>query len=77
MVAYKLSKKYWVMHFFAIFRFVREKLLVTVALDHPVAQQIYNQENRRKSKKQRTKVETRKIVLTQEIQLARATLATA
>ena len=36
MVAYKLSKKYWVMHFFAIFRFVREKLLVTVALDHPV-----------------------------------------
>ena len=36
MVAYKLSKKYWVMHFIAIFRPVREKLLVTVALDHPV-----------------------------------------
>ena len=36
MVAYKLSKKYWVMHFFAIFSFVREKLLVTVALDHSV-----------------------------------------
>ena len=36
MVAYKLSKKYWVMHFFAIFRFIREQLLVTVALDHPV-----------------------------------------
>ena len=37
MVAYKLSEKYWVMHFIAIFRSVREKLLVTVALDHPVA----------------------------------------
>ena len=37
MVAYKLSKKYWVMHFIAIFRPVREKLLVTVALDHPVS----------------------------------------
>ena len=37
MVAYKLSEKYWVMHFIAIFRPVREKLLVTVALDHPVA----------------------------------------
>ena len=36
MVTYKLSKKYWVMHFIAIFRPVREKLLVTVALDHPV-----------------------------------------
>ena len=36
MVAYKLSKNGWVMPFFVIFRLVREKLLVTVALDHPV-----------------------------------------
>ena len=36
MVAYKLSEKYWVMHLFVIFRFFREKLLVTVALDHHV-----------------------------------------
>ena len=34
MVAYKLSKNGWVMPFFVIFRLVREKLLVTVALDH-------------------------------------------
>ena len=37
MVAYKLSENGWVMPFFVIFRLVREKLLVTVALDHPVA----------------------------------------
>ena len=37
MVAYKLSKNGWVMPFVVIFRLVREKLLVTVALDHPVA----------------------------------------
>ena len=37
MVAYKLSKNGWVMPFFVIFRLAREKLLVTVALDHPVA----------------------------------------
>ena len=36
MGAYKLSKNGWVMPFFVIFRLVREKLLVTVALDHPV-----------------------------------------
>ena len=36
MVAYKLSKSGWVMPFFVIFRLVREKLLVTVVLDHPV-----------------------------------------
>ena len=36
MVAYKLSKNGWVMPFFVIFRLAREKLLVTVALDHPV-----------------------------------------
>ena len=36
MVAYKLSKNGWVMPFVVIFRLVREKLLVTVALDHPV-----------------------------------------
>ena len=36
MVAYKLSKNGWVMLFFVIFRLAREKLLVTVALDHPV-----------------------------------------
>ena len=38
MVAYKLSKNGWVMPFFVIFRLAREKLLVTVALDHPVVQ---------------------------------------
>ena len=37
MVAYKLSKNGWVMLFFVIFRLAREKLLVTVALDHPVS----------------------------------------
>ena len=36
MVAYNLSKN-GVLPFFVIFRLVREKLLVTVALDHPVA----------------------------------------
>ena len=36
MVAYKLSKNGWVMPFFVIFRLASEKLLVTVALDHPV-----------------------------------------
>ena len=36
MVAYKLSKNGWVVPFFVIFRLAREKLLVTVALDHPV-----------------------------------------
>ena len=36
MVAYKLSKNGWVMPFFVIFRLAREKLLVTVNLDHPV-----------------------------------------
>ena len=36
MVAYKLSKNGWVLPFFVIFRLAREKLLVTVALDHPV-----------------------------------------
>ena len=40
MVAYKLSKNGWVMPFFVIFRLVREKLLVTVTLDHPVHGQI-------------------------------------
>ena len=35
--AYKLSKNDWVMPFFVIFRFAREKLLVTVSLDHPVS----------------------------------------
>ena len=37
MVAYKLSKNGWVMPFFVIFRLAKEKSLVTVALDHPVA----------------------------------------
>ena len=41
MVAYKLSKNGWVMPFFVIFRLAREKLLVTVALDHPVVEIIY------------------------------------
>ena len=36
MVGYKLSKNDWVTPFFVIFRSVREKLLVTVFLDHPV-----------------------------------------
>ena len=37
MVGYKLSKNDWVTPFFVIFRSVREKLLVTVSFDHPVA----------------------------------------
>ena len=37
MVAYKLSKNGWVLPFFVIFRLTREKLLVTVTLDHPVS----------------------------------------
>ena len=37
MVGYKLSKNDWVTPFFVIFRSVREKLLVTVFFDHPVA----------------------------------------
>ena len=36
MAACKLSKNDWFMPFFAIFRFTREKLLVTVSFDHPV-----------------------------------------
>ena len=36
MVTYKLSKNGWVMLFFVNFRLAKEKLLVTVALDHPV-----------------------------------------
>ena len=36
MVAYKLSKNGWVLLIFVIFRLTRAKLLVTVALDHPV-----------------------------------------
>ena len=36
MVGYKLSKNDWVTPLFVIFRSVREKLLVTVFLDHPV-----------------------------------------
>ena len=37
MVGYKLSKNDWVTPFFVFFRSVREKLLVTVSFDHPVA----------------------------------------
>ena len=37
MVGYKLSKNDWVTPSFVIFRSVREKLLVTVFFDHPVA----------------------------------------
>ena len=37
MVGYKLSKNDLVAPFFVIFRSVREKLLVTVFFDHPVA----------------------------------------
>ena len=37
MVGYKLSKNDWVTPFFVIFRSVREILLVTVFLEHPVA----------------------------------------
>ena len=39
MVGYKLLKNDWVTPFFVIFRSVREKLLVTVFLDHPVARE--------------------------------------
>ena len=35
--AYKLAKNDWVRPFFAIFRFIREILFVTVAFDHTVA----------------------------------------
>ena len=42
MVAYKLSKNGWVLPFFVIFTLAREKLLVTVALDHPVAQTLHD-----------------------------------
>ena len=37
MVGYKLSKNDWVTPFFVIFRSVRDKLLVTVFCEHPVA----------------------------------------
>ena len=37
MVGSKLSKNDWVTPFFVIFKSVREKLLVTVFFDHPVA----------------------------------------
>ena len=37
MVGYKLSKNDWVTPFFVIFRSVREILLVTVFLEHPVS----------------------------------------
>ena len=37
MAACKLSKNDWVMPFFVIIRFTREKLLVTVSFDHPVS----------------------------------------
>jgi len=40
MVGYKLSKNDWVTPFFVIFRSVREILLVTVFLEHPVAYQM-------------------------------------
>ena len=40
MAACKLSKNDWFMPFFAIFRFTREKLLVTVSFDHPVIQHL-------------------------------------
>ena len=35
--AYKLAKNDWVRPFFAIFRFIREILFVTVAFDRPVS----------------------------------------
>ena len=41
MAAYKLSKNGWVMPFFVIFS-LREKLLVTVAFDHPVSLSLPN-----------------------------------
>ena len=40
MVGYKLFKNDWVTSFFVIFRSVREILLVTVFLEHPVLQLI-------------------------------------
>ena len=49
MVGYKLSKNDWVTPFFVIFRSVREKLLVTVFPEHPVALE------KLKSCKQKTK----------------------
>ena len=41
MVGYKLSNNDWVTPFFVIFRSVREILLVTVFLEHPVAEEIH------------------------------------
>ena len=38
--AYQLSKNDWVRPFSVSFRFVREKLFVTVAFDHPVGQKL-------------------------------------
>ena len=40
MVGYKLSNNDWVTPFFVIFRSVREILLVTVFLEHPVLVQV-------------------------------------
>ena len=37
--AYKLAKNDWVRPFFAIFRFIREILFVTVAFDRPVSEE--------------------------------------
>ena len=56
MVGYKLSKNDWVTPFFVIFRSVREKLLVTVSFDHPVA-------GEREEKKRRSLVGPRLIRL--------------
>ena len=41
MVGYKLSNNDWVTPFFVICRSVREILLVTVFLEHPVAEADY------------------------------------
>ena len=41
MVGYKLSNNDWVTPFFVIFRSVREILLVTVFLEHPVSSEIF------------------------------------
>ena len=35
--AYQLSKNDWVRPFLGVFRFAREKLFVTVVVDHPVS----------------------------------------
>ena len=43
--AYMLSKNHWVSPFFAFFRFIREILFVTVALDHPVSLHVCSPEN--------------------------------